>query len=458
MQRGAACDSLPRMDQPTPSPIAAYASANLPRYTSYPTAPHFAPLEEGAARRWLARLGAGDALSLYAHIPFCHELCWYCGCHTSVTRSAARIARYAGALMREAELLAGALREPGPVAHLHLGGGTPSALGAARLAAFVARLRALLPFAPDAELAVELDPRTLTEEVVGALAEAGFTRASLGLQDASEEVQRAMGRVQPPEMVAAAVGKLRRAGFRGINLDVMYGLPAQDAAHVRATCRLGADLGADRVAVFGYAHVPWMKPQQNAIAAQALPGAVERIRQARAAEQALLAAGYAAIGLDHFAKPEDAMARAARAGRLRRNFQGYTTDTAPALLGLGCSAIGALPDGYAQNIPGEKAYVEAVEAGRLPVARGLALTEDDRLRRAAIERVMCDMALDLDDLDARLRHSAMPALRALEEDGLVRLQGAWLTVPEEGRRFLRHVAACFDAKLASGIARHSAAV
>lgn len=447
-----------RMDHMPPSRTATYASANLPRYTSYPTAPHFAPLEEGAARNWLARLGAADSLSLYAHIPFCHELCWYCGCHVSVTRNAARIGRYAQALLREAERLAGALRDPGPIAHLHLGGGTPSALGSARLAALVARLRALLPFAPDAELAVELDPRSLTDDLVEALGAAGFTRASLGLQDADEAVQRAMGRVQPAEMVAEAVAKLRGAGFRGINLDVMYGLPSQDAAHVRATCRFAAELGADRVAVFGYAHVPWMKPQQNAIAAQTLPGVVERIRQARAAEQALLEQGYAAIGLDHFARPGDAMARAARAGTLRRNFQGYTTDTAAALLGLGCSAIGALPAGYVQNIPGEKAYVEAVEAGRLPVARGLALTDDDRRRRAAIERVMCDMALDLDDLDSGLRDSAMPALRALEEDGLVRLQGAWLTVPEEGRRFLRHVAACFDAKLASGIARHSAAV
>lgn len=458
MQSAAECDNLRRMDHLPPVRTAAYASANLPRYTSYPTAPHFAPLEEGAARRWLARLAPGDALSLYVHVPFCHDPCWHRDTHTSVTRNAARIGRYADALLREAGLLAGALREPGPVTHLHLGGGTPSTLGASCLAALCARLRHLFPFAPDAELAVELEARTLTDDVVAVLAEGGFTRASLGLQDADAAVQRAMGREQPPEMVAEAVGKLRRAGFRGINLDVMYGLPAQDAAHVRATCRLASELGADRVAVFGYAHVPRMMPPAHAIAARALPGAVERIRQARAAEQALLAAGYVVIGLDHFARPEDAMARAARAGKLCRNFQGYTTDTAPGLLGLGCSAIGALPAGYLQNIPGEKAYVEAVEAGRLPVSRGLALSEDDRLRRAAIERVMCDMALDLDDLHGRVREQALPALRALEEDGLVRLQGAWLTVPEEGRRFLRHVAACFDAKLASGIARQSAAV
>lgn len=446
------------MDQLPPQHIAGYATANLPRYTSYPTAPHFGPLPEAVAREWLAALTPSEEVSLYAHIPFCHELCWYCGCHTSVTRNDARVERYAAALMREAELLAEAVRDPGPVVHLHLGGGTPSALGARRLAAFVARLRSLFPFAPHAELAVELDPRTLTEDVVQALASAGFTRASLGLQDANDAVQRAMGRIQPPAMVASAVAKLRAAGFTGINLDMMYGLPGQTAAHVRATARLAHELGADRVAAFGYAHVPWMKPAQNAIAAETLPGAVERMRQARAAEEALVAAGFAVIGLDHFAKPGDAMARAARAGRLHRNFQGYTTDAAPALLGLGCSAIGAVPLGYLQNIPAEKQYVEAVEQGRLPVARGLLLTEDDRARRHAIERVMCDLALDLDGLDPELRLSALPALRALERDGMVRLQGAWLTVPEEARRFLRHVAACFDARLNQGIARHSAAV
>ncbi len=449
MQTGMGREKMLPMEPVPLSQTAGYAAGNLPRYTSYPTAPHFAPLGEGAARPWLTRIEPDDDLSLYAHVPFAHD--------SGGARNAVRAGRYADALAREAALLAAALRAPGRVVHLHLGGGAPSALGAARLAAFVAQLRGLFPFAGDAELAVELDPRTLTEEVAGDLGAAGFARASLGLQDSSAAVQLAMGRSQPAEVVAAAVAALRRAGFTGVNLDVMYGLPAQDAEHVRATCRLAAELGADRVAVFGYARAPWARaPSPNAPAERALPDAVERVRQARAAERALLAAGYVPIGLDHYARPADSLARAARKGKLRRNFQGYTTDAAAALLGLGCSAIGAVPDGYLQNIPGEKAYVAAVEAGRLPVARGLALTADDRLRRAAIERVMCDMALDLDDLDARLRDSAMPALRALEDDGLVRLQGAWLTVPEEGRRFLCHVAACFDAKFAPGIARHRA--
>ncbi|MCX8134332.1 MAG: oxygen-independent coproporphyrinogen III oxidase [Roseococcus sp.] len=438
--------------------LSAYARANLPRYTSYPTAPHFGPLEENTWRGWLARMKPAERLSLYVHIPFCHELCWYCGCHTAVTRSEERIARYAEALHREARMLALALPADGIVQHLHLGGGTPSALGAARLGALMGRLRALFPFARHAELCVELDPRTLTEDVVAVLAREGFARASLGLQDANPEVQARMGRVQPEPVVREAVRRLREAGIAGLNLDMMYGLPGQDEAHVRATAALAADLGADRVAVFGYAHVPWMKPVQKAIETAALPGPEERLAQAAAAGEVLRAAGYLPIGLDHFARPEDSMARAAAAGRLRRNFQGYTTDDAPMLLGLGASAISATPQGYAQNIAEERGYIAAVEAGRLPVARGIALTAEDAIRREAIERVMCDLALDLDTLPAAALATALPGLQALERDGLLRIAGAWLTVPDEARPFLRHVAACFDARLGAGTGRHSAAV
>jgi len=433
-------------------------TTNLPRYTSYPTAPHFGPLEESLYRDWLAGMPKAASLSLYLHIPFCHELCWYCGCHTSVTRNEARIARYAAALEREADTLAQALPHDGLVQHLHLGGGTPSALGAARLTRLMERLRALFPFSPQAELSVELDPRTLTQEAVDALAMAGFNRASLGLQDANPEVQARMGRIQPAEMVQAAVHRLRRAGISRINLDMMYGLPGQDCDHVRATAALAAELGADRVAAFGYAHVPWMKPSQNAIRMEELPGAEERLAQADSAARALRAAGYASIGLDHFALPGDSMARASRDGRLRRNFQGYTTDQAAWLLGLGASSIGATPQGYAQNIPDERGYVAAVEAGRLPIARGLTLTGEDIARRAAIERVMCDLALDLDALPPGILAAARPALEALEAQGLVRLTPTRLTVPEESRPFLRHVAACFDAYLGQGKGRHSAAV
>jgi oxygen-independent coproporphyrinogen-3 oxidase len=238
----------------------------------------------------------------------------------------------------------------------------------------------------------------------------------------------------------------------------MYGLPGQDCAHVEASARFAADLGASRVSVFGYAHVPWMKPAQKAIREELLPDTFARMDQADAAERALLAAGYVAVGLDHFARPDDPMAIAARSGALRRNFQGYTTDRAPVLLGMGASAIGALPQGYVQNIADERAWLAAVNAGKLPVARGLELTDDDRLRRGLIETVMCDLSLDLARVPQDVWQSAEPRLAPLLKDGLARVEDGALKVTEAGRRFVRHVAACFDARLVASQARHSRAV
>lgn len=438
--------------------LEAYARQNLPRYTSYPTAPHFGPLAEQDYRGWLGQVRPDDRLSLYLHIPFCRELCWYCGCHTAITRNAARLRRYAEGLVREAGLLAAALPARPAVSALHLGGGTPSAIGAGGLRQVMEALRAHFAFSPDAELSVELDPRTLDDEVVALLGAQGFTRASLGVQEMDAGVQALIGRIQPAEMVESAVSRLRAAGIGAINFDLMYGLPGQDRTHVAATARFAAAMGADRVAVFGYAHVPWMKPQQKAIATGMLPGAMARLDQAETAERALLDAGYVAIGLDHFARPEDPMAVAQQRGALRRNFQGYTTDTAPVLLGLGASAIGALPQGYAQNLADERAWLAAVEAGHLPVARGLALTEEDRCRRAIIESVMCDLELDLARVPETVWLSAEHRLAPLLQDGLVALDGGRLKVTAAGRRFVRHVAACFDSRLGAAPARHSAAV
>ncbi len=440
-----------------------YATANLPRYTSYPTAPHFAPLAEAEYRATLGTIGPSDSLSLYVHIPFCKTLCWYCGCHTTVTRNVDRIARYAEALEAEAALLADAApADHGGMSALHLGGGTPSAIGAPAIGRLLSTLRRLFRARPDAELAAECDPRSLDEATVASLAEGGLTRASLGVQDIDEGVQRRIGRVQPAEEVAAAVRRLRAAGIARINFDMIYGLPGQTEAHVAATARFAAAMGADRVAVFGYAHVPWMKPHQNAIRMETLPGALERIGQAERAEQVLRDAGYDAIGFDHFALPDDPMAVAARDGTLRRNFQGYTTDRAPVLLGLGASAIGSMETAavaaYAQNEPEERAYLAAVEAGRLPIRRGRSLTEDDRWRRRAIERVMCDFALDLGAMPPEMVEAALPLLHRLEADGIVALEPDMLWVTAAGRRHVRHVAACFDAYLEKGTGRHSAAV
>ena len=438
--------------------LEAYARQNLPRYTSYPTAPHFGPIEEATYRDWLAGIASGATLSLYLHIPFCKELCWYCGCHTAITRNQARLSRYADTLVQEIGLLVAALPSRLPVGTLHFGGGTPSSIGAQALDGIMRTLRAGFDVRPDAELSVELDPRTLEDDVVALLGRAGFNRASLGVQDMDERVQALMGRVQPRRMVESAMRRLRGAGITAINFDLMYGLPGQEVAHVEASARFAAEMGAARVAVFGYAHVPWMKPHQKAIEEALLPDALARMEQAEAAERALLRAGYVAIGLDHFALPGDPMAVAAEAGALRRNFQGYTTDRAPVLLGLGSSAIGALPQGYAQNIPDERGWIAAVQQGRLPVARGLALTAEDRLRRGLIEAVMCDLALDLARVPDTVWHQAEPRLDPLLRDGLARIEDGTLVVTDSGRRFVRHVAACFDAHLANTPARHSKAV
>jgi oxygen-independent coproporphyrinogen-3 oxidase len=435
-----------------------YARQNLPRYTSYPTAPHFKALEEATYRAWLREVAPSDRLSLYLHIPFCRSLCWYCGCHTAVTRSVARTTRYAEGLELEAGLLAAALPQRNPVEALHLGGGTPTALGAGPLEQVMEALRRLFDLLPDAELSVEIDPRLLDDAMAAVLARQGFRRASLGVQDLSERVQRLIGRVQPAGVVEAAMRRLRAAGVASINFDLMYGLPGQTAVEVVDSARFAAEMGADRVAVFGYAHVPWMKPQQKAIREDLLPDALDRMEQAEAAERTLLAAGYVAVGLDHFARPDDPMAEAAAAGRLRRNFQGYTTDRAPVLLGLGASAIGALPQGYAQNAPEERAWLAAVEAGRLPVARGLALTAEDRLRRGLIEALMCDLSLDLRRVPGAVWREAEPRLAPLLRDGLAAIEEGRLVATGTGRRFVRHLAACFDAHLGAAAARHSRAV
>lgn len=435
-----------------------YAATPLPRYTSYPTAPHFGPLAPEDYAAWLRKAGSGDALSLYVHVPFCHSLCWYCGCHTTVTRSSARIARYGAGLAKEAAMVAALLPAHGGVAALHLGGGTPTALGAEGLTQLAATLRGNFAFRDGAEIAAELDPRSLDDSLLDALARVGLTRASLGVQDITPAVQEKIGRVQPTAQVEAAVRGLRAIGVGGINMDLIYGLPAQGVAEIEASARFAVDCGADRVAVFGYAHVPWMKSHQKGIREAELPDAALRMAQAEAAARVLTAAGYVAIGLDHFARPGDAMAVAAAAGTLRRNFQGYTTDTAPFLIGFGASAIGCTPDGFAQNEPEEKRWLAAVEAGCLPVARGRALSADDRLRGRLIERVMCDGAIGIATVPEAVMATAAERLDGLIADGMVARRNGRFEVTPAGRPFLRHFAACFDAYLAPSPRRHSAAV
>ena len=430
----------------------------VPRYTSYPTAPHFhAEIGRHDYRDWLAELPPGARLSLYLHVPFCQDLCWYCGCHTTVARRYQPVAKYRDLLLRELDLVGAALGGRRPVGHIHFGGGTPTMLAPDDLCLLGERLRARFQLLGAAEFAVEIDPRRLTRETVDALAAIGVNRASLGVQDVNPEVQLAINRWQPFAVVERAVDWLRTAGIHGINFDLMYGLPRQTTVRVRASVDAALALRPSRVALFGYAHVPWMKRHQRLIDEAALPGAAERAAQFEVAAARLEAAGYVAIGLDHFALPEDSLAVARKQGRLHRNFQGYTTDDAGALLGFGASAIGSRPQGYVQNAVPIPEYRDAIRGGRLATARGTRVSAHDRLRRAIIERLMCDFAVDLNGQTARLA----PELEALEPfrtDGLLTIDDGLIRVEPAGRPLIRTICAVFDAHLQRGLARHSRAV
>lgn len=458
-------------NSPSPRILLARHGQPVPRYTSYPTAPHFtAQVDAAVYAGWLGTIRPGSEASVYLHVPFCAELCLYCGCQTAVARSRAPVKAYADRLVEEIALVRAHLPDDLKLTHLHFGGGTPTMLEDEDFTAILAALRAAFRFSPGAEIAIEIDPRVTGADKVAVLARHGFTRASLGVQDLNPKVQEAIGRHQSEEETAQVAHALRAAGIHSVNLDLMYGLPYQDLPSVRHSVEAALKLEPDRVAVFGYAHVPWMKKHQVLIPEAALPGPEERFAQAELVAQILTSHGYRSIGLDHFARADDSMARQAEDGTLKRNFQGYTTDAAPVLLGFGASSIGALPQGYVQNIPSTPLWHQAVGAGRLPVARGVAVTDEDRLRRAIIERLMCDLRVDLAELTTS--HGFAPdvlapeleQLGALEADGLVRREGQVLVVPEAARAFTRVVCAVFDAYLARARKeepqrkRHAAAV
>ncbi len=442
-----------------------YAEERLPRYTSYPTAPQFGPaVGPPTYETWLGDVPDGATGSLYVHVPFCRRMCWYCGCNTSVASRPEPIADYVAALGTEIAMVATRLPRRLAASHVHFGGGTPTIVTPGQLRLLVDRLRAAFDVLPDAELAIEIDPRVLTAPMASALGAAGVTRASLGVQSLDPAVQAAINRLQGLDGTMRAVDRLRGAGVAGINIDLIYGLPRQTVASVIATAEACAALRPDRLSVFGYAHVPGFKRHQRRIDERTLPGGPERAAQAEAIAATLAAAGYVRIGLDHFALPEDPMARAAGAGSLHRNFQGYTTDTADLLLGLGASAIGRLPQGYVQNAAVTRDYLAAIAGGRLATVRGRALRGDDRLRAELIERLMCDFAVDIaavcrrhDKTEAAVA-DAFPALDRLAADGILRREGSRVAMNEDSRDLVRVAAAAFDAYRDGTGALHSRAL
>lgn len=437
-----------------PEAWASAAAQKLPRYTSYPTARAFAPMDDRGRSEFNATLGRDrpdHRLSAYVHVPFCQRLCWYCGCHTSVVHDYARVAAFHRTILKEVDLWADRLGEHAGLAHLHFGGGSPNALTPEDLIQLIDHLSDRLSLRPGAEVAVELDPALMSTDFAQAAGAAGVTRASLGVQTFDPDVQALINRVQPYERVAQAVSDLRAAGVSAINFDLMYGLPGQSPDIVADTAEQALTLRPDRLAVFGYAHVPWMKKHQAMIRDRDLADVAARWEQAAAMDAVLVEAGYVRIGLDHYARPDDALALAARGGYLRRNFQGYTDDPADVLVPVGPSSIGRFEGGYVQNAVAQNVWRDAMADGRLPVGRQLVLSADDRLRADIIERLMCDLQVDVGaicqshGLDGRALDAELANVVALSLLGLCEVQDRVLRVPEPARRLMRVVAACFDA-------------
>jgi len=444
--------------------IAKYAG-RAPRYTSYPTAAQFTPeVGQEVYRTWLSRLSPAEPVSLYAHIPFCQRLCWFCGCNARVVNKPDLVAAYVDVLYEELALLEATLPGRFPLAHIHLGGGTPNLLSRDDLLKLFSAIRHVFDVLPGAEISVEADPASLTQEWVRAAAYHGVNRISLGVQELDPAVQRAVNRQETFAQIERAFEWLRDAGIDAINVDLMYGLPHQTARSLCATVKQITGLRPARVALFGYAHVPWMKPHQSLIAEHALPDAADRLHQAERAAEALGEAGYRQIGLDHFALADDSLSKSLHTRRLRRNFQGYTTDACATLFAVGASGIGKLPQGFVQNQATEIAWRAMIQRGQLPIAKGVAMTPEDRFRAEIIESLMCHMGVDLAAVCARHDRRSIwlaaerEALRDLERDGLVVLNGDVLHITERGRPFLRVVCAVFDEYLRKSTAQKHAQV
>lgn len=440
-----------------------------PRYTSYPPATRFgSSAGEIDLEAALAEDNASSErpLSLYVHLPFCESRCWYCGCNTVITRDQDRANPYLDYLAKELALLSPRLNPSRRVTQLHFGGGTPTFLAPVQLRRLGAMLRERFEFAADAEISVEIDPRRLSLAHIEALRDVGATRASLGVQDTNQEVQLAIHRHQPHALNEQAFAWLRGAGFGSINVDLIYGLPLQTTESIRQTIADVLRLGPDRLSVFSYAHVPWLKPSQKIFDQRGhLPDAEAKLAMFATAHAELRSAGYVDIGLDHFARPDDELARAWTTGTLHRNFQGYSTRAGASLYGLGLSSISSTPDVYFQNFKTLADYRSALDAGHLPIERGLRLSAEDKRRRQIIMGVMCERRLDYAALSrafgfdfAKTYAAEIASLGDLEADGIVSRSALGIEVTARGAPLLRIVAMRFDPTDYSGARQHSKTV
>lgn len=424
--------------------------ARVPRYTSYPTAPVFSD-QTGAAFQTAALKGLDPdtPVSIYVHIPFCERLCWFCACRTQGTQTLSPVASYLETLKQELELLRPLLPAGLKMGRLHWGGGTPTILPPEMIHDLARAIKGVIAPADTFEFSVEIDPTMVDDAKIEALAVEGMSRASIGIQDFSTEVQDAIGRAQPYALTQKCVTSLRMAGITSLNTDLVYGLPHQTQDTITASIDKVLELDPDRVALFGYAHVPHMAKRQKLIDEAVLPGDVDRYLLSRRATDLFQAAGYETIGIDHFAKTGDELATAMYEGTLRRNFQGYTTDTCPTLIGLGASSISRYEGGYVQNAAATAAYTQRISDGLLPGFRGHVLTTEDKLYARAIEMLMCDFEIDglelVRDFGALATNLLPRERKALDAfPGMVEASLTGLKILPEGRPLTRMIAQFYD--------------
>jgi oxygen-independent coproporphyrinogen-3 oxidase len=425
--------------------------ARVPRYTSYPTAPHFAGgVGEETVSRWIDAIPAGSQISLYLHVPFCRRLCWFCACRTQGTSTLSPVAAYVDSLTQELQTLKSRLADGITISHLHWGGGTPTLLAPDMIERLAAAIFDTAPLGENAQFSVEIDPNEIDGPRMDALVAAGLNRASLGVQDFDPMIQEVIGRPQSFEITREAVDGLRERGVESLNIDLLYGLPHQTKARMANSVEKVLALEPDRVALFGYAHVPWMARRQGLIPTEALPSPEERLELFNLSSELFTADGFEAIGIDHFALPGDGLSRAHRAGTMRRNFQGYTEDSADVLIGLGASSISRYPQGYAQNAPATSAYQERVRAGMIPVSRGHAFAGDDILRGRVVEALLCDFRVDLPAIARKVGaepEAALALADGLQETlpGTVSIENGVVSIRPEARPLARMIARYFDA-------------
>jgi oxygen-independent coproporphyrinogen-3 oxidase len=433
-----------------------------PRYTSYPTAPHFTDkINSDIYKSWLQQINKDQTLSLYFHIPFCRKLCHYCGCHTKVVNFDDPINNYIDLLMLELDLLKQNLNHDNEVIHIHFGGGTPTILEPKIFDKLIAKVRSLFKFSKNIEFAIEVDPRTITEEKVKSYADNGVNRISFGIQDFDLEVQEAINRVQSFELVKNITELFRKYNINNINFDLIYGLPKQNLEVIQRNLEQSISLKPSRIAFFGYAHVPWMKKNMQHINESDLPNHEERLEMFSLAHKFLTNNSYHAIGLDHFTLADDSMLKSLKDGTLKRNFQGYTSDKADILLGLGVSSISYMPNGYLQNQTMISKYGPALQNGDFPITKGIETSEDDRIRKAIIDEIMCYLKVDLNkilkDTDFTLLEfqDSLRKLEPLAQDGLLEVTDSSIQINQNARQITRIVSSIFDKYFTGGLNKHS---